>query len=300
MEPIIKTKDLSKKFRKQNVVNNLDITVNKGDVYGFLGPNGAGKSTTIKMMLGLVAPTEGSVWINGVDVSKDREKAISKIGAMVEFPSFYGNMTGYSNLVLYANIYGQKKSRIDEVLEMVGLGKDQNKKVSQYSMGMKQRLAIARAFINHPEIVILDEPTNGLDPQGCIEIRNLIQSLAEKERVTFILCSHILSEVQAVCNRVGIIDKGALLVEGNVQELLDSDFDRYFIEIQDKNKAIGILKTMNEVSEIDEEQKGLMLKVKKYSFEKINKALVMSDVSIKAVNKIEVNLEDYFLDVVGR
>lgn len=235
MRKIIETKNLTKVFKDITVVNKVNIKVNEGDIYGFLGPNGAGKSTTIKMMLGLVNSTEGTTIINNYDIKTERKKAIEFVGAMVEAPSFYGYLSGYKNLKLYANLYEKDDERINEVLELVGLSNAKNKKVSNFSLGMKQRLAIARAFLNNPKLVILDEPTNGLDPQGVIEIRNLIRHLAVKENVTFIVCSHILSEVQNICNRISIINNGEILVEGNVKELLrDSectDLEQYYLRV---------------------------------------------------------------------
>ena len=220
MRNIIETKNLTKIFKDTKVVNKVNISVKEGDIYGFLGPNGAGKSTTIKMILGLVKPTEGTALINNYDIVLQRKNAIEFVGAMVEAPSFYEYLSGYKNLKLYANLYKKDDNRINEVLELVGLSHAKNKKVSNYSLGMKQRLAIARAFLNNPKIVILDEPTNGLDPQGVIEIRNLIRYLAKTENVTFIVCSHILSEVQNLCNRISIINNGEVLVEGNTEELI--------------------------------------------------------------------------------
>ena len=214
---LIKTSNLKKDFDKKSAVNNLDINVYEGDVYGFLGPNGSGKSTSIKMMLGLVKPTNGKITINGYDIETERERALQKIGAMVETPKFYENLSGYKNLILIANLYGLPKNRVNEVLEMVGMTNAATKKVSAYSLGMKQRLGIARAFLNNPNIVILDEPTNGLDPQGVKDIRNLIKELSTKYSVTFFISSHILSEIQAICNRVAIINNGELIVENYTQ-----------------------------------------------------------------------------------
>lgn len=235
MENILVAKSLSKKFKNSNVVENLSISVKEGDIYGFLGPNGAGKSTTIKMMLGLVTPSEGTTYINGYDVNTEREEAIKYVGAMVEAPSFYGYMTGFKNLKLYANLLDKDDKRINEVLDIVGLTKAANKKVDKYSLGMKQRLAIARAFLNNPKIVILDEPTNGLDPQGVIEIRNLIKKLSVENHVTFLVCSHILSEIQNICNRISIINNGKLVVEGNTQELIKNNnctnLEEYYLKV---------------------------------------------------------------------
>ncbi|MEE1155594.1 MAG: ABC transporter ATP-binding protein [Acutalibacteraceae bacterium] len=220
MDNVLKIQNLSKKIKDSFLVNDINFELKEGDIFGFLGPNGAGKSTTIKMILGLVKPSSGNVWINNFSVLEDKDKALMNIGAMVESPSFYEYMSGYDNLKLYANLYKLSNNKIDEVLELVNLTNDKDKKVKNYSLGMKQRLGIARAFLNDPKLVILDEPTNGLDPVGIIEIRNLIKKLAKDSSVTFLICSHILSEMQSVCNKVAIINRGKILVDGDVTDLL--------------------------------------------------------------------------------
>lgn len=220
MDNVLKIQNLSKKIKDSFLVNDINFELKEGDIFGFLGPNGAGKSTTIKMILGLVKPSSGNVWINNFSVLEDKAKALMNIGAMVESPSFYEYMSGYDNLKLYANLYKLSNNKIDEVLELVNLTNDKDKKVKNYSLGMKQRLGIARAFLNDPKLVILDEPTNGLDPVGIIEIRNLIKKLAKDSSVTFLICSHILSEMQSVCNKVAIINRGKILVDGDVTDLL--------------------------------------------------------------------------------
>ncbi|PJI07621.1 MULTISPECIES: ABC transporter ATP-binding protein [Clostridium] len=295
---LLETQNLSKEYGGKKAIDNLNITVNEGDVYGFLGPNGAGKSTTIKSMLGLIKPTSGKVIINGYNVEEDREKAIEKIGAMVEAPSFYTGLSGYKNLLLTANLCGVPYKRIDEVLEMVGMIEAKHKKVSKYSLGMKQRLGIARAFLNNPNIVILDEPTNGVDPQGIKEIRQLIQELSIKYKVTFIISSHILSEIQAVCNRIGIIEKGKLKVQGYVDELLNTDEEIIEIHTKEKEKSVRILKENKISFKIDNFDKGLKLRVKKGNFQNINKLLVNSDIDIEQISCSETSLEDYFLNVM--
>lgn len=222
MNHIVEVTDLSKNIKGIDIVKDINFSVEKRDILGFLGPNGAGKSTTIKMMLGLVKPTKGKVKLNGYDIRLERESALENVGAMVESPAFYTYMTGYQNLSLYANLYGLGKERIDEVLYLVHLFDDRNKKVGKYSMGMKQRLGIARAFLNSPSLIILDEPTNGLDPTGIIEIRNIIKKLAETQNITFIICSHILGEVEAMCNKLLIINRGEMIAYGALHELMES------------------------------------------------------------------------------
>ncbi|APQ95833.1 ABC transporter ATP-binding protein [Clostridium botulinum] len=295
---LLSTHNLTKEYKNKKAVNNLNITVYEGDVYGFLGPNGAGKSTTIKSIMGLIKPTSGKVIINGYDVEKDSEKAIEKIGTMVEAPSFYGGLSGYKNLILMANLYGVPKKRVDEVLEMVRLTDSAHKNVSKYSLGMKQRLGIARAFLNNPNIVILDEPTNGLDPQGIKDIRELIQDLSKKYHVTFLISSHILSEIQAVCNRIGIIEKGSLKIEGYVEELLNTDEEVIEIYTREKEKTSRLLKNMNTFSKIECFEVGIRIKIKKGNFQNINKLLISNDVNVENLHCSETSLENYFFDVM--
>ncbi|GCD12817.1 ABC transporter ATP-binding protein [Clostridium tagluense] len=295
---LLETEGLTKEYNGKKVVNNLSITVYEGDVYGFLGPNGAGKSTTIKSIMGLIKPTSGKVIINGYDVHSQREKAIERIGAMVEAPSFYGGLSGYKNLLLMANLYELPKERVKEVLEMVDMNEAANEKVSKYSLGMKQRLGIARAFLNNPNIVILDEPTNGLDPQGIKDIRKLIYDLSKKYGVTFLISSHILSEIQAVCNRIGIIEKGCLKVQGYVEELLNTDEEVIEIHTKEEEKTARILTAMDISMKIEKFESGIRIRLKKGNFQKINKLLVSNEINIENIYCKENSLEDYFLNLM--
>jgi ABC-2 type transport system ATP-binding protein len=294
---LLKTHNLIKEYNGRRVVNDLSITVYKGDVYGFLGPNGAGKSTTIKAILGLVKPDSGNIIINGYDVAKNREKAISKIGAMVEAPSFYMGLSGYKNLSLIANLYDIPKSRVDEVLEMVDMTHAKDKNVSKYSLGMKQRLGIARAFLNNPNIVILDEPTNGLDPQGIKEIRELIQNLSRKYKVNFVISSHILSEIQTICNRIGIIQKGKLKVQGYVEDLLNKDEEIIEIHTKEKEKTVRLVKELGINCKTQDYADGIRVSAKKGNFQNINKLLVTNNVNVENIYCKVSSLEDYFLDI---
>lgn len=295
---LLQTHNLTKKYGSKKAVDSLDITVYEGDVYGFLGPNGAGKSTTIKSMLGLISPSSGNVTINGYDVSKNREKAIENIGAMVEAPSFYTSLSGYKNLLLTANLFNLPPKRVYEVLDMVKMTEAAHKKVSHYSLGMKQRLGIARAFLNNPNLIILDEPTNGLDPQGIKEIRELILELSEKHNVTFLISSHILSEIQAVCSRIGIIDNGKLKVEGKVSELLNTTEEIIEIITKEKEKTSRLINSLKIQCTIDNFDRGLKVKVAKGNFQTINKMLVNNDVNIESISCLENSLEDYFLKLL--
>lgn len=217
---LLATRNLTKSFGGRKIIDKLNLHVVKGDIYGFLGRNGQGKTTTIRLITGLIFPDSGDVIIDGHNLRNDFKKAISNVGANVESPSFYGYLSGYDNLKLMANLVpGIKKGRIDEVLEIVRLSSRANDKVKTYSLGMKQRLGIANALLSSPKLIILDEPTNGLDPQGMKEIKEMIVQLASERNITFFISSHLLHEVEQICSRVGIIDNGKLLREASIVEL---------------------------------------------------------------------------------
>ena len=235
MKNMIETKNLTKTYKAFTAVDHVSLHIKKGSIYGFLGPNGAGKSTTMKMLLGLTAPTDGDFQIDNLTFPNDRVQILKKIGSFIESPSFYPNLTGKENLDIIRRILGLPESSVDEALELVGLSEFGNRLAKKYSLGMKQRLGLASALLGEPPILILDEPTNGLDPQGVIEIRNIIRYLAKTENVTFIVCSHILSEVQNLCNRISIINNGEILVEGNTEDLIKKSnckcLEEYYLRV---------------------------------------------------------------------
>ena len=221
---VLQTEQLSKKYRRRVVVDRLTLTVERGDIFGFLGQNGAGKSTTIRMALGLVRPTSGRVSVLGHDMSRQPLRALKSVGAIIEAPAFYENFSGHQNLrMLAAMSGGAERQRIEMVLEIVGLRERAHDPVRVYSHGMRQRLGIAQALLPNPEFVILDEPTDGLDPQGLSEVRELIQRLRDELGLTVMLSSHLLHEVEQICNRVAIIEEGRLLYQGSVEDLIAKD-----------------------------------------------------------------------------
>lgn len=230
MKEILKTDNLCKYFKKQKAVDNVSITVRENSIYGLLGPNGAGKSTTLKMITGMLRPTNGKVLFNGHDWTR---KDLEQIGALIETPPLYYNLSAAENLEVRAKLLGVPKARIDEVLEIVDLQNTGRKKAGQFSMGMKQRLGIAIALLNNPKLLILDEPTNGLDPIGIQELRSLIRSFPS-QGITVILSSHILSEVQLIADDIGIISNGILGYEGQMNK--DEDLENLFIEIVRKSQ----------------------------------------------------------------
>ncbi len=217
MEYIVQTQNLSKSFGKEQAVSNLNLQIRKGEIYGFLGPNGAGKTTTIRMLLGLMKPSSGTIKIFEKNITKDRIQILAKIGSLVENPSYYPHLTAYENLEALRKILGVSKTRIDEVLEIVRLKEVAHKKVKGFSLGMKQRLGIAASLLHSPELLILDEPTNGLDPSGIIEIRNLIKRLPEEYGMTIIISSHLLSEIDQMATQVGIVSKGKLIFQDSIE-----------------------------------------------------------------------------------
>ncbi len=219
-EVVLQTEGLTKKYRGRVAVDCLALRVERGDVYGFLGQNGAGKSTTIRMALGLVRPTAGRVLLLGQDVARGAGRVLARVGAIVEAPAFYENFSGYENLRMFAALSGgASRQRIEKMLRLVGLGERAGDPVRAYSHGMRQRLGIAQALLPRPEFVVLDEPTDGLDPQGIREVRELILRMRDELGLTVMLSSHLLHEVEQLCNRVAIIDRGRLLYEGAVDEL---------------------------------------------------------------------------------
>ncbi|HYC28055.1 MAG TPA: ABC transporter ATP-binding protein, partial [Chitinophagaceae bacterium] len=244
METVIKVSHLTKQFRQVKAVDDLSFTVKEGEVYGFLGQNGAGKSTTIRMMLTLVAPTAGSIEIFGHDLNQKRAEILRQTGAIIEKPDLYKYLTAYDNLEVFARLSGLriKQKQLMEQLERVGLAERAHSKVKTFSQGMKQRLGIAVALVHDPKLIILDEPTNGLDPQGIADIRNLILHLSSDLHKTVFVSSHLLNEIEQVSDRVLIIDKGKKIVEANMRELADPS--RTYIELKtaDNEACYNILK----------------------------------------------------------
>lgn len=219
MDHIITTENLTKKYKSFVSVNNVSLHIRKGSIYGFLGPNGAGKSTTMKMLLGLTAPTNGSFTIDGKHFPEDRIAILKEIGSFIESPSFYANLTGYENLDVIRRILGLPKNAVDDALELVGLTEFGGRLAKKYSLGMKQRLGLAGALLGRPPILILDEPTNGLDPSGIHEIRGLVKSLPELYDCTILISSHNLSEIELIADDIGILNHGNLLFEGSLNDL---------------------------------------------------------------------------------
>lgn len=298
-ELIIEIKNLSKNFKNLRAVENLNINVFKGDVFGFLGPNGAGKSTTIRMLLTLIKPTKGNIKIFGKDLHKERLSILRNIGAIVEKPDFYGYLSAYKNLEILSRISGHtiSKKRIMEVLELVGLAERYKSKVKTFSHGMKQRLGLAQALLHDPELIILDEPTTGLDPMGMKEIRDLIIHLSRDQKKTVFLSSHILYEVEQVANRMIIINKGTARVEGVVKELLDASNLIITFEVSDIEKAKSILLS----TRWDQKLKGITNKKMEFTIDNnevamLNRFFVENGIDVMSIIPTR-SLEEYFLKI---
>ncbi|WP_027633541.1 ABC transporter ATP-binding protein [Clostridium hydrogeniformans] len=299
MKEILKVRNLSKKFNGHLIVNSLNMTVYEGDVFGFLGPNGAGKTTTIRMILSLIKCNSGEVYINGVSIKDNYKEAISEVAAIVENPKFYDNLTCYDNLKIIKNFHkGVAEERILEVLSMVGLKDSVKRKFKELSLGMKQRLGIAAALLHKPKLIILDEPTNGLDPQGIIEVRELISYLAENERITFFISSHLLHEIELMCNRVAIISKGRVVIQGAVEELLTFNKNIYEFKIDDKEMAKVIIENVNGAKFNGFSERGIAIELNNKEPWEINKALIEKDIKVNGINRINKSLEEYFVETI--
>lgn len=295
MEKIIEIEKVTKKYGHKNVLQGIDLTIYKGDIYGLLGLNGSGKSTLMKIFLGLIGKDSGQIKVNGKMI--ENLETPPKVGALIEYPAFYEYLSAVKNLTIFADLYGVSRKRVQQVLEIVGLDTNDEKKVKKYSMGMKQRLSIARAFLNDPDIIILDEPTNGLDPSGVIEIENLITMLAKQEQKTFIITSHIMGQIEKMCNRVGILSNGIIMTEGNVKTLLATDTEQYilvFDRMIDEKKAIDILKSVAEIVKI--ENCTMTISTKKSSIGKATSLFAANGWIIKDIQKKTRDLENYFME----
>ena len=295
---ILRTIGLSKRFGRLEVVKDLDLELRRGEVFGFLGPNGAGKSTTVGMILGLVAPTKGDIELFGRNVKVDRWAALRRIGAVIEEPSFYPYLSGWNNLEALARaIGGIPRSRIEDVLERVNLRDRANDKYGHYSMGMKQRLGIASTLLRDPDLIILDEPTNGLDPAGTKEVRDLIPRLAHESRAVF-LCSHLLHEVQMICNRVAIIKQGAVLANAPVQELMARGRVLQ-VKVDDPAKASAVLADVPWIKSVTTEDGYLLVDAPIDSGARVNEALAKQGIFASEIAGRNVSLESIFLELTG-
>jgi ABC-2 type transport system ATP-binding protein len=295
---ILRTSGLTKKFGTLTAVNNLNLELRRGEVFGFLGPNGAGKSTTVGMILGLVAPTAGSIELFGKKLDGHNWPLMRRVGAIIEEPAFFPYLSGRDNLEVLSRAIGDiPKTKIDEVLKRVNLFERAGDRYDHYSMGMKQRLGIASTLLRDPELIILDEPTSGLDPAGTKEVRDLIPELAHESRAVF-LCSHLLHEVELVCNRVAIIKQGTLLTSSTVEELT-SQGQMLQIKVADQKQAVDLLKTLPWIKSVKIENEFLIVDAPKDSASRVNQALAEHNIFASELVNKAASLEEVFLQLTG-
>ncbi|AJC25542.1 MULTISPECIES: ABC transporter ATP-binding protein [Bacillus] len=296
-DQIVVTHDLTKKYKKHTSVDGLNLRIRRGEIYGFLGPNGAGKTTTIRMLLGLIKPTKGNIEIFGQNLNKNRLQILQRIGSLVESPTYYGNLTGYENLEAVRRLRGLPEQRVNEVLETVRLSRVANRLTKEYSLGMKQRLGIAVALLSSPDLLILDEPTNGLDPSGIQEIRELIKELP-KSGMSVIVSSHLLSEIDQMATQVGIINNGRMIFQDSIASLHQKRKPLLKVGVSDVIEAKTILNRKG--LKVDLQKNYLWLSQTEPEFvSEINSILLHSGLSVFRLEEKTRSLEDIFLELTG-
>ena len=290
---ILSVKNLNKSFGEFKAVNNINLQVNQGDIYGFLGPNGAGKSTTLRMVLGLIKPDSGEILINGKSNSGSKRNFLTSIGALIEKPDFYKNLSAYDNLkILYKMSKLKDTNRISEVLKEVDLWDKKNQKVGGFSQGMKQRLGIAQTLMHQPSLIILDEPSNGLDPQGQSDMRSLILRINREMGITVIISSHILSEIEKISNRMVVINKGEKIVEGNVQELMQNELLKVSFKSDNLDSIALFLK--KQFIDFESSNDSIVANINEENIPLILKKMVDENISITEMKQMRT-LEELFL-----
>ena len=300
METVVELKNVTKVIKGRKIIDDISFQVNKGEVFGFLGPNGAGKTTTIRMIVGLMGITSGDITIGGSSIKTQFENAVGHVGAIVENPEMYKFLTGYQNLVHYARMSkGITKEKIAETVELVGLTERINDKVKTYSLGMRQRLGLAQCLLHDPDVLILDEPTNGLDPAGIREIRDYVRQLAREKNMAVIVSSHLLSEMEMMCDRIGIIQNGKLIDVQLVQEFVHGTEVTFELEVVPSDKALAIVKAHYPDVQTNHSRNGITVELSKEEIPNLVKNLVSEDIQIFGIKETAKTLEDRFLEVTS-
>lgn len=298
---IVEIKNLKKTINGKPIIKGLTFDIKRGEVFGFLGPNGAGKTTTIRLMLGLMEMTEGEVWIEGHSIRTDFKKAIAHVGGIIENPDLYKFMSGYKNLLHFARMVPNvSRKRIDELVKLVGLEDRIHDKVRTYSLGMRQRLGLAQAMLHSPALLIMDEPTNGLDPAGIREIRSYIRKIAEEENIAVVVSSHLLSEIQQMCDRIGIIQSGSLISVESVTDFMKSD-DTLLVHIEATpiEKAQEVLQAAFPDQPIQVKMKTIQISLERKDIPRAAAVLIKHDIELYEIHPQTKSLEDVFLEVIG-
>lgn len=299
MENILELKNVSKILGKKKVVDDVSFQVKSGEIFGFLGPNGAGKTTTIKMITGLLKIDEGEIIINGKNLKNQFEQSLEVVGGIIENPEMYGYLSGMDNLKLYANMHGNiTKERINEIVKLVKLENRINNKVKTYSLGMRQRLGVAQALLHKPKLLILDEPTNGLDPMGIKELRQTLKDLCKNEGLAVLVSSHLLSEMELMCDRFGIIDQGKIIDFKTISDLkkdTSQSIKTFILDVDEADKAIEAIKELNiDASKYND---GILIKCTREETLEINKLLINRGINIYPGSIVTKSLEEEFLEV---
>lgn len=298
-EMVIETNALTRRYGKRTAVDRVDLCVPRGEIYGFLGPNGAGKTTTIRMLLGLIRPTAGTVRLFGENFHRHRMSVLRRVGSLVEAPSYYGHLTGAENLEVVRQLLGAPKKRIAEALEIVRLTEAADRPVKGYSLGMKQRLGIAMALLGHPELLILDEPTNGLDPAGIQEMRRLIKDMPRQYGMTVLVSSHLLSEIDQIATQVGIIHEGRLIFQDRIEALRQKSGPRTAIGVDRMREASAVLEGSGWRPHIED---GLLWldETEPEQVSRVNALLVKNGFSVYRLEEVKPSLEKVFLELTGK
>ena len=297
MQTILECKNLCKDFGKKKILKNVSLKIEEGDILGFIWTNGAGKTTTIKLILGLQNITSGKVYINGYNIEENFTKAIQSVGTIVESPDLYMYMSGYENLKLVANLYKNvDTNRINEIVKLVGLENRIKDKVSKYSLGMRQRLGIAQALLHNPKLLILDEPTNGLDPEGIKEVKVLLKRLAEKENMAILISSHNLAELDTFCNKISIIKNGEIVETSDIETFKkDIKKDCYILEVEDTSIINSIIDYKNEILT----EREIRIYIEKSQVPMLLKELILRNIKVYSIAEENLSLEDAFLEKTG-
>lgn len=296
---ILEVKDVKKHLGKREIIKGVSFNVKEGEIFGFLGPNGAGKTTTIRMLVGLIAPNSGSIVINGHDMSKEREKALAAVGAVVENPELYTYLSGRENLMQIARIRKIDKEYVNEIIELVKLKDRIDDKVRKYSLGMKQRLGLAAALIAKPKLLILDEPTNGLDPTGILDFRDIVKKAARETKTAVFVSSHILSEVQALCDTVAFINHGVIQsVESVNGGLVKDDIENVVLVAHEKDKCVEVLKGLEFVHGVSVDKEIIKCNINKGSVPELIFKLTDNKIHIEEIYKKHAELEERYMELV--
>lgn len=296
---VLEVKDVKKRLGKREIIKGISFKVKEGEIFGFLGPNGAGKTTTIRMLVGLIAPNSGSIVIAGHDILKEREKALASVGAVVENPELYTYLSGRENLMQIARIRKTDKEYVNEIIELVNLKDRIDDKVKKYSLGMKQRLGLAAALIAKPKLLILDEPTNGLDPTGILDFRSIVKKAARETGAAVFISSHILSEVQMVCDRVAFINNGVIQsVESVYGDVVKSEIENVVLSVEEKDKCIEILESLEFVHNVSLDTDMIKCSIDKGLVPELIFKLSENKIRLEEIYKKHAELEERYMELV--